>query len=72
MFCFLIGIYLPEMEILVLSKLNKLCAEVVPEIKRLLIIDWRPIVKPRHDYNDQTAFPWKVLTWLQLWRSSAV
>ena len=50
---FLVGTYLSDVEILVLSKLNQLCAEVVPEIKRPLKIDWRPVVKPRHDYNDQ-------------------
>ena len=33
---FPVGTYLSDVEILVLSKLNKLCAEVVPEIKRPL------------------------------------
>ena len=49
LFCFLIGTYLSEMEILVFPKLN------IPEIKRLLKIDLRPLVKPRHDYNDQKS-----------------
>ena len=40
-------------ELSTLSKVNKLCVEVVPEIKRLLNLDWRPIVKARPNYNDQ-------------------
>ena len=56
MFCFFSRnnlTYLSYVEILVLSKLNKLCAEAAPEIKRLFKIDRRPVVKPGHDYNDQ-------------------
>ena len=45
------------MEILVLSKLNKLCAELVPEIRRLLKINWKPIFKPRCDYDCQNSIP---------------
>ena len=44
---FLVGTYLSKMEILVLSKLNKLFAEVILETK----INWKPIVEPRHDYD---------------------
>ena len=42
---FLVGTYLSKTETLVLSKLNKLCVEVVPEIKRLLKIHWKPFVE---------------------------
>ena len=28
--------------------------KVVPEIKRLLLVDWRPILQPRLDYESQT------------------
>ena len=52
---FLVGTYLSTTEVLVLSKLNKLCAEVVPEIKRLLKINWKPIVEPRQDYDHQKS-----------------
>ena len=44
-------------ETLVLSKLNKLCAEVVLEIKRLSKINWKPIVEPRCDYDSQNSIP---------------
>ena len=54
-FVFLVGTYLSKIEILVLSKLTKICAEVVPEIKRLLNINWKPIVEPRHEYDHQQS-----------------
>ena len=37
---------------------------MVLEIKRLLKINWKLIVEPRHDYNHQKTFPWKELIWL--------
>ena len=38
-----------------MSKVNKLCAEVALEIQRLLKINWKPIVEPRHEYNYQKS-----------------
>jgi len=51
---FLVEKYLTSAEISILSATNKLFAKVIPEIKRLLKLDRRPIVEGRPDYNDQT------------------
>ena len=50
---FLVGTYLTKMETSVLTSVNKLFAKVIPQISRLLKINWKPIVEPRPKYYDQ-------------------
>ena len=50
---FLVGTFLTKMEVSVLALANKLFAKVIPEISRLLTLNWKPIVEPRPDYDDQ-------------------
>ena len=38
-----------------MSWLNKFYNKVVPEISRLLLLDWRPLLKPRLYYENQSA-----------------
>ena len=45
--------YLENSDLLNLSRVSKLFYRVVPEVKRLLLVDWRPLLKPRLDYMDQ-------------------
>ena len=49
----LVETYLSKTEISRLSMVNKLFAEVIPEIKRLFKLDWRPIIEARPNYNAQ-------------------
>ena len=41
------------MEISVLALANKLFAKVIPEISRLLKLNWKPIIEHRPNYDDQ-------------------
>ena len=50
---FLVGTYLTKRETQVLASVNKLFQKVIPQISKLLKIDWRPIVEPRPKYYDQ-------------------
>ena len=36
-----------------LSATSRLLQEVVPEVRRLLTVDWKPLLKPRINYEDQ-------------------
>ena len=50
---FVVGTYLTKMEISVLALANKLFAKVIPEISRLLKLNWKPIIEHRPNYDDQ-------------------
>jgi hypothetical protein len=36
-------------------RVNKLYNKVVPEVSRLLVLDWKPLLEPRLDYENQVA-----------------
>jgi len=45
--------FLENKDLVNLSMTDKLLREVVPEVMRLLLVDWKPLLKPRLDYEDQ-------------------
>ena len=45
--------YLLSKEWLILAGVNKLLSKVLPEIRRLLKLNWKPITEHRVDYNNQ-------------------
>ena len=45
--------HLENSDLLNLSRVSKLFNRVVPEVKILLLVDWRPLLKPRLNYEDQ-------------------
>ena len=47
--------FLSSREIWVTTQLDKLLSIAVPEIKRLLLIDWRPLLQPRYNYELQNS-----------------
>ena len=38
-----------------MSRVNQFYNKLVPEISTLLVLDWRPLLKPRLDYENQVA-----------------
>ena len=42
-------------EIWAITQLDKILSIAVPEIKRLLLIDWRPLLNPRCNYESQNS-----------------
>ena len=44
--------FLEKKDLVNLSMTDKLLREVVPEVMRLLLVDWKPLLKPRLDYED--------------------
>ena len=46
-------------EWLILAGVNKLLSKVLPEIRRLLKLNWRPITEHRLDYNNQQQISMK-------------
>lgn len=49
----ILDVHLENIDLLNLSKVSKLFNRVVPEVKRLLLVDWRPLLRPRLDYMNQ-------------------
>ena len=47
--------FLSSREMWVITQLDKLLSIAVPEIKRLLLIDWRPLLQPRYNYELQNS-----------------
>ena len=45
--------FLANDEFVNLSATSRLLQEVVPEVRRLLSVDWKPLLKPRINYEDQ-------------------
>ena len=47
--------FLSPKEFWVIAQLNKFMSIAVPDIKRLLLVDWRPLLQPRYNYELQTS-----------------
>ena len=48
-----VGSFLANDELVNLPANSRLLQEVVPEVRRLLTVDWKPLLKPRINYEDQ-------------------
>ena len=55
----ILGKYLKGVEISRLARVNRFFGKVVPEIMRLLNVNWRPITEHRLDYNNQQQISMK-------------
>ena len=53
MLVLLVGTHLTETELLAVTMVSKLLARVVPEIKTLSTLNWKPSVQLRPDYDNQ-------------------
>ena len=47
--------FLSSKEMWAITQLNKFMSVAVPDIKRLLLVDWRPLLQPRYNYELQTS-----------------
>ena len=47
--------FLSPKEMWAIAQLNKFMSVAVPDIKRLLLVDWRPLLQPRYNYELQTS-----------------
>ena len=57
----LVALYFAKAELSAVAMVSKLMARVVPEIKRLFKLNWKPIVEPRPIYGSQKQVCMKIV-----------